>query len=142
MFADPLHISLPLYSFLQTAGPYAYASEISDGSARLNVEVPVQNGGLRPQMRKSAYKLLGEDGKPVTQMQETGSGGGQWKPFSEAHRKHREPADVGAAVSVSLHGGDRTARQWTGGGHRQRISLGIVPPAGMSRGPCSLNGIT
>ena len=23
---DPLHISLPLYSFLQTAGPYVYAN--------------------------------------------------------------------------------------------------------------------
>ncbi|HMC62389.1 MAG TPA: hypothetical protein VKJ01_24550, partial [Candidatus Solibacter sp.] len=31
--ADPLHISLPLYSFLQTAGPYVYATEISSNSA-------------------------------------------------------------------------------------------------------------
>ena len=27
---DPLHISLPLYSFLQTEGPYVYATDISD----------------------------------------------------------------------------------------------------------------
>jgi beta-galactosidase len=27
---DPLHISLPLYSFLETAGPYAYATEITE----------------------------------------------------------------------------------------------------------------
>ena len=40
---DPLHISLPLYSFLQTAGPYVYASEISQESARINVEVPIEN---------------------------------------------------------------------------------------------------
>ena len=40
---DPLHISLPLYSFLQTAGPYVYASDISAASAIVNVEVPVEN---------------------------------------------------------------------------------------------------
>ncbi len=39
-----LHISLPLYSFLQTAGPYVYATEISGPeSARINVEVPIEN---------------------------------------------------------------------------------------------------
>jgi beta-galactosidase len=40
---DPLHISLPLYSFLQTAGPYAYATEITAESAKFNFEVPVEN---------------------------------------------------------------------------------------------------
>ena len=40
---DPLHISLPLYSFLQTGGPYAYATDISSESARVNVEVPIEN---------------------------------------------------------------------------------------------------
>src|SRR5262245_9449513 len=40
---DPLHISLPLYSFLQTAGPYVYASDVSDKSANVTVEVPVEN---------------------------------------------------------------------------------------------------
>jgi beta-galactosidase len=41
---DPLHITLPLYSFLQTAGPYAYATDISPSSAKVGIEVPVQNG--------------------------------------------------------------------------------------------------
>jgi beta-galactosidase len=41
---DPLHISLPLYSFLQTEGPYVYASELAADSAQIHVEVPVQNG--------------------------------------------------------------------------------------------------
>jgi beta-galactosidase len=41
--ADPLHITLPLYSFLQTAGPYVYASDIAAGSAKINIEIPVQN---------------------------------------------------------------------------------------------------
>src|SRR6185312_3564940 len=40
---DPLHISLPLYSFLQTAGPYVFASDISAESATVNVEVPIEN---------------------------------------------------------------------------------------------------
>ncbi|HSY53568.1 MAG TPA: beta galactosidase jelly roll domain-containing protein, partial [Opitutaceae bacterium] len=40
---DPLHISLPLYSFLQTAGPYVYATDISSQSAQLHAEVPIQN---------------------------------------------------------------------------------------------------
>ena len=40
---DPLHITLPLYSFLQTAGPYAYATDISADSAQVGLEVPVQN---------------------------------------------------------------------------------------------------
>ncbi len=41
---DPLHISLPLYSFLQTAGPYVYATDISTNAATINLEVPVENG--------------------------------------------------------------------------------------------------
>ena len=40
---DALHISLPLYSFLETAGPYVYATEISTASAKVGIEVPVQN---------------------------------------------------------------------------------------------------
>jgi beta-galactosidase len=38
---DPLHISLPLYDFLQTAGPYAYATNTSSNAASVSVEVPV-----------------------------------------------------------------------------------------------------
>jgi beta-galactosidase len=41
---DPLHVTLPLYSFLQTEGPYVYAQDISERSARVYVEVPLQNG--------------------------------------------------------------------------------------------------
>ncbi|HWA25018.1 MAG TPA: DUF4982 domain-containing protein [Lacunisphaera sp.] len=40
---EPVHISLPLFSFLQTAGPYAYASDFTEQSARLHLEVPVEN---------------------------------------------------------------------------------------------------
>jgi beta-galactosidase len=41
---DPLHITLPLYSFLQTVGPYVYATNISDKAATVTAEVPVENG--------------------------------------------------------------------------------------------------
>jgi beta-galactosidase len=40
---DRLHIELPLFSFLQTAGPYAYATGISSQSAQVSVEVPLRN---------------------------------------------------------------------------------------------------
>jgi beta-galactosidase len=40
---DPVHITLPLYSFLQTEGPYVYATDISDKSAKITVEVPLKN---------------------------------------------------------------------------------------------------
>ncbi|NBQ58634.1 MAG: glycoside hydrolase family 2 protein, partial [Opitutaceae bacterium] len=40
---DPLHISLPLYSFLETAGPYAYATEITEKSAIIGLDVPARN---------------------------------------------------------------------------------------------------
>jgi len=40
---DPLHITLPLYSFLQTEGPYAYARRLSPDLAEIAVEVPVVN---------------------------------------------------------------------------------------------------
>jgi len=42
---DLLHIPLPLYSYLQTAGPYIYAEEVAGKSAKLTVELPVQNEG-------------------------------------------------------------------------------------------------
>ncbi len=40
---DPLHLTLPLYSFLATEGPYVYATDIRDDSARIGVEAPVCN---------------------------------------------------------------------------------------------------
>ncbi|HEY0946230.1 MAG TPA: DUF4982 domain-containing protein [Opitutaceae bacterium] len=40
---DPLHITLPLYSFLQTEGPYVYATDVSEKSAQVHIQVPVRN---------------------------------------------------------------------------------------------------
>ncbi len=63
---DPLHISLPLYDFLQTAGPYVYATEISRQSAVITVEVPIQNGRITRQKLTVQTKILDRDGIPVT----------------------------------------------------------------------------
>ncbi|WP_438483541.1 glycoside hydrolase family 2 protein [Oleiharenicola lentus] len=40
---DPLHVTLPLYSFLQTEGPYVYATEVSEKSATVGLDIPVRN---------------------------------------------------------------------------------------------------
>ncbi len=40
---DPLHVTLPLYSFLQTEGPYVYATNVTAESADVGVEIPILN---------------------------------------------------------------------------------------------------
>ena len=61
---DPLHISLPLYDFLKTTGPYVYATEISSQSAAVTVEVPVQNGRAARVRRSTVQcEILDRDGK-------------------------------------------------------------------------------
>jgi beta-galactosidase len=62
---DPLHISLPLYDFLQTAGPYAYATEISRDSAAIGIEVSVQNGRSTAEKIEVTARVLDRDGKTV-----------------------------------------------------------------------------
>jgi beta-galactosidase len=61
--ADPLHISLPLYDFLQTQGPYVYATDISDAAARLHIEVPVENGRSRGAHAELSVEILRSDGR-------------------------------------------------------------------------------
>lgn len=66
---DPLHISLPLYSFLQTEGPYAYATDISPDSAQVTVEVPIRNE--RPVPANDLYvsvDVIDAEGKTVLSM--------------------------------------------------------------------------
>ena len=62
---DPLHISLPLYSFLETAGPYAYATGISPASAKIGLEVPVQNGRSPAQSVALHAEVFDADGRSV-----------------------------------------------------------------------------
>jgi beta-galactosidase len=62
---DPLHISLPLYSFLKTEGPYVYASDASEKSARIGIEVPVQNGRSAGQQVEVTAAVRDRDGRTV-----------------------------------------------------------------------------
>jgi beta-galactosidase len=74
---DPLHVSLPLYSFLQTAGPYVYATGISEQSARLNVEVPVENGrttGEKVEVRAEVFDPEGKSVMTLTDSKEIAAG--------------------------------------------------------------------
>jgi len=67
---DPLHFSLPLYSFLQTAGPYVYASEISGSSARVNVEVPIQNERPAGARMAVAVRVVDREGRSVLELRQ------------------------------------------------------------------------
>src|SRR5581483_362220 len=74
---DPLHISLPLYSFLQTAGPYVYATDISDAAAQVTLEVPVQNERGAAENVELHADVIDADGRTVltlTQTQQFGAG--------------------------------------------------------------------
>lgn len=62
---DPLHIEFPLYSFLQTTGPYAYATGVSKNSAEIAVEVPVINGRAGKQDFELRVNVLDANGKSV-----------------------------------------------------------------------------
>jgi beta-galactosidase len=69
---DPLHISLPLFDFLKTVGPYAYATEISDALATVGIEVPVENGRATAEKIKITARVLDRDGNTVLTMKQSG----------------------------------------------------------------------
>lgn len=70
---DPLHISLPLYSFLETVGPYVYATEISSASAKIGIEVPVQNARASAESIELQVAAFDTDGKSVFTLKATQS---------------------------------------------------------------------
>jgi beta-galactosidase len=65
---DPLHISLPLYSFLQTAGPYVYATDISAESATVHVEVPIENSRPNGERVELVAQVMDRNGLAVLTM--------------------------------------------------------------------------
>jgi beta-galactosidase len=69
---DPLHISLPLYSFLQTAGPYVYATDVSSNAATVNLEVPVENGRATAEKIEVTADILDRTGKSVLTLHQSG----------------------------------------------------------------------
>jgi beta-galactosidase len=70
---DPLHISLPLYSFLQTAGPYVYATDISTNAATIHLEVPVENGRATDEKIGVEARILDREGHAVLTLKQGGA---------------------------------------------------------------------
>lgn len=68
---DPLHISLPLYSFLQTAGVYAGATSLTSDAAQIAVEVPAHNGRTAAQTVELSTEIIDADGTSVLILRET-----------------------------------------------------------------------
>jgi len=62
---DPLHITLPLYSFLETAGPYAYSLELTEKSAKVGVDIPVRNSRAAAASFMVSAELIDADGNSV-----------------------------------------------------------------------------
>jgi beta-galactosidase len=70
---DPLHITLPLYSNLKTTGPYIYASDISEKSAQIQCEVPVQNLRQRDEQVEAQVEIFDRDGKSALRLKQSKS---------------------------------------------------------------------
>src|SRR5207344_3307067 len=71
---DPVNISLPLYDFLQTTGPYVYASDVSPEWAKINLEVPVEDGAGKEAGAAIgvAAEVFDHEGRSVLKMKESG----------------------------------------------------------------------
>ena len=65
---DPLHVTLPLYSFLQTEGPYVYATNITADSARIGLEVPVRNDRATAEQFTLSAALVDAEGRTMLQL--------------------------------------------------------------------------
>jgi beta-galactosidase len=68
---DPLHISLPLYSSLKTVGPYIYATNISESSAKMGCELPVENGRNAAAKFTARVEVFDHMGKSILAMEDT-----------------------------------------------------------------------
>ncbi len=68
---DPLHFTLPLYSFLQTEGPYAYATGISEKSATIGITAPVRNDRTAAGEYSARAELFDAEGKSVLVLNDT-----------------------------------------------------------------------
>ena len=70
IITDPLHISLPLFSFLATAGPYVYTTGVTSESAQVSVEIPTRNGRATAQSVEARATIIDADGKSVLILKE------------------------------------------------------------------------
>jgi beta-galactosidase len=111
---DPLHISLPLYSFLQTEGPYVYATDISADTARIGLEVPVCNDRASSESITINATITDDDGKEVLQLTQD---------LSMA---------AGAREKLTLTGTVSRPRLWEPGyPHLYRVSISLRTAAGI-----------
>lgn len=69
---DPLHISLPLYDFLQTEGTYIYSKDVSQKSATVCVEIPVENGRTSAQAVEVGAAVIDRSGKIIASRMQSG----------------------------------------------------------------------
>jgi beta-galactosidase len=69
---DPLHVTLPLYSFLQTEGPYVYATDVSEKSAQVGLEIPVRNDRPTATDVEVQAEVFDQDGRSVLTVKLTG----------------------------------------------------------------------
>jgi beta-galactosidase len=86
---DPLHISLPLYDFLQTAGPYVYATDISSNSATVGLEVPVENGRATDETVELTARVLDHSGNTALTLKQGG------KVAAGAHEQFKMSGVIG-----------------------------------------------
>jgi beta-galactosidase len=94
---DPLHISLPLYSYLNTAGPYVYQTDITGQSATVHVELPVENGREKLENVEARVEIIDRDGKAVAVL------------------KDAKPVGQGAQVTFNLSGTVANPQLWEPG---------------------------
>ncbi len=99
---DSLHISLPLYDFLKTAGPYVYASEISDKSAKINLEVPLENGRSGDEKVQVTAEVLDHNGKAVLSLKDEQEVGAGKSAACQVIGRIEIAGTLGAGLSVSL----------------------------------------
>jgi beta-galactosidase len=85
---NPLHISLPLYDFLQTAGPYVYATDISGKSASVSLEVPVENGRATDENVELTAQILDRAGNSVLTLKHSG------KVAASAHEQFKMSGNI------------------------------------------------
>jgi beta-galactosidase len=62
---DPLHITLPLYSFLKSVGPYVYSTAVTREAAAVTVEIPVENGRTTRESVDVRADVFDADGRSV-----------------------------------------------------------------------------
>ena len=69
--ADPLHVTLPLYSNLQTVGAYVFTPAVSRDQAEIGAEVEIANETAAVREVQWRGEVLDPDGRPVLEMTAT-----------------------------------------------------------------------